>query len=449
MRASSMGARHRLNRSAYDGRRPNHHRGRPFPGRLPKGPVATAGPLASHLDLLPRRWRAAVRDRLPLPVLSRCGRYRTHPRHRRRALRALPRRRADRPRQRARHTGRLVLRDIRPHAGARTTHPGRPGLDPRRASAVRPVPCPLRLPVGSGRRSPPAVEHRRRGVGGLSAYEFPRLRLLQPASLPPMVDEEHHGRTVRLVAAFPAGDPQAIAVDLAQSSEAEQARWAALLERGEAVVVPPHTRRRVLIDLVTYLCAYPTLEVSGGAGGEVRVGWTESLCHTPDLWCKRKGDRNAIDGKNFAGVGDTFLPDGGPHRHFDTLWWQAGRYVELLISTRDEPLTVERSTLRETRYPLELESRFAASDSRLARTLPNLVRGMQMCSHETYIDCPYYEQLMYAGDTRLEALTTYIMTRDSRLPRKALDLFDRSRLASGLTQSRYPSNVLQIIAPFA
>ncbi len=74
---------------------------------------------------------------------------------------------------------------------------------------------------------------------------------------------------------------------------------------------------------------------------------------------------------------------------------------------------------------------------------------MQMCAHETYMDCPYYEELMYAGDTRLELLTTYVMTRDDRLPRKALRMFDASHLPSGLTQARYPSCVMQIIAPFA
>ena len=80
---------------------------------------------------------------------------------------------------------------------------------------------------------------------------------------------------------------------------------------------------------------------------------------------------------------------------------------------------------------------------------PILVRGMQMCTHETYMDCPYYEQLMYAGDTRLEILTTYVMTHDDRLPRKALRLFDVSQQPLGLTQARYPSRVRQIIAPFA
>jgi hypothetical protein len=44
---------------------------------------------------------------------------------------------------------------------------------------------------------------------------------------------------------------------------------------------------------------------------------------------------------------------------------------------------------------------------------------------------------------------TYTLTRDDRLPRAALRHFDASRLPSGLTQSRYPSRVTQVITPFA
>ena len=100
----------------------------------------------------------------------------------------------------------------------------------------------------------------------------------------------------------------------------------------------------------------------------------------------------------------------------------------------------------ETRYPLEMESAFTASDPSLEQVLPVFVRGLQVCANETYFDCPYYEEMMYPADTRLEVLVTYIMSRDDRLPRKALTLFDASRLPSGLTQSRYPCRVMQIIA---
>ena len=56
---------------------------------------------------------------------------------------------------------------------------------------------------------------------------------------------------------------------------------------------------------------------------------------------------------------------------------------------------------------------------------------------------------MYVGDSRLEALTTYVLSPDDRLPRKAIELFGLSRLPDGLTQARYPGRDRQIIPPFS
>ncbi|MCK4982730.1 MAG: hypothetical protein KAS17_07380, partial [Victivallaceae bacterium] len=90
-----------------------------------------------------------------------------------------------------------------------------------------------------------------------------------------------------------------------------------------------------------------------------------------------------------------------------------------------------------------------ASDKSLTSFFPTSWRTMEMCSHETYMDCPYYEQLMYVGDTRLEVLVNYVMTSDDRLPRKALKCFDWSRMTSGLTRSRYPCRYVNLIPPFS
>jgi len=293
------------------------------------------------------------------------------------------------------------------------------------------------------------------GVARRMDWELPPQHLLHPATLPPMLDQPFAAGVVRLVAAArmyssaPSADTAAIPVRGQDHLTGEADAWTGLLQGRGPLTVPPHTARRVLVDLENYYCAYPEIVTSGGAGSTVRLLWAEALVHDPDPWRANKGNRDEVEGKYFVGVGDTFLPDGGRDRKFETLWWEAGRYVEIFVQTAGQPLMVERFTLRETRYPLEMESGFAASDPRLARIRPLLVRGMQMCANETYFDCPYYEELMYTGDTRLEALATYVMTRDDRLPRKALRLFDVSRLSSGLTQSRYPSRVMQVIAPFS
>ena len=271
---------------------------------------------------------------------------------------------------------------------------------------------------------------------------------LVPTSLPPMMEAARQIGVARLVEEADSPDTARRAVDLARHLAGEAEDWNALLQGQGTIQVEPNNARRVIIDLEDYYCAYPQLTVEGGKGALVRLNWAEGLYCEPQG--RTKGNRDEIEGKYFNGIGDSFLPDGGAQpRQWELLWWRAGRYLELFVQTAEEGLTLLGFTLRETRYPLEMESQFAASDRRLEALTPIAARALQMCAHETYMDCPYYEQLMYVGDTRLEVLVTYAITRDERLPRKALRTFDVSRILSGLTQSRYPSRIMQIIPPFS
>jgi hypothetical protein len=277
---------------------------------------------------------------------------------------------------------------------------------------------------------------------GTAKPEYTPVRLLTPAQLPATVERPVDGLRVRFVGPV-SGDAIHAADNLADALDA----WQALVATGAPLTLPATTAQRVLIDLGVYTCAYPELVVSGGAGGELGLRWAEALYQEPQG--HTKGQRDAVEGRFFRGIGDTWLPDGGARRRFDTLWWRCGRFLELTVRTQAEPLTIEHFELCETGYPLQPEMQLAASDERLAQVARIAIRSLQMCAHETYMDCPYWEQLMYVGDTRLQALVTYTLTRDDRLPRAALRQFDDSRLPSGLTQSRYPSRVTQVITPFA
>ncbi len=277
---------------------------------------------------------------------------------------------------------------------------------------------------------------------------------LTPAMLPPMFTAFWRKGVVQHVASV-AGDTDLVSTPIRRADDLpdEHAVWDGML-RGVPGVVPAHTRRRVLIDLEDYVCAYTHLVTTGGAGAAVRISWAESLYDGAltawwDIFHTPKGNRDAVEGKYYCGEGDIFRPDGGARRIFENLWWKAGRYVEVLVATADEPLVIESLEFLETRYPLTPEAEFHADDPRFARIWPLMVRALQMCSHETFMDCPYYEQLMYVGDTRLEALTTYCLTRDDRLPRKAIMMFDVSRFPHGLTQARYPCRSTQLIPPFS
>jgi len=280
--------------------------------------------------------------------------------------------------------------------------------------------------------------------------------LLRPAMLGPMHEAVVRPPSVRHVAATASFDAPALRLTMENHLSHEAKAWEALFS-GEALTIPPHRGRRVICDLGDYYCAYPTVRASGGAGAILGIQWAESLFDKPpspkgpslaDQY-GAKGDRNAVANKVFRGVGDTYRFSGREDQVFETPWWRAGRYVEIAVKTEDAPLTLAALRFTETRYPLEMESEFSASDERFSDVTAIGLRGLRMCSHETYMDCPYYEQMMYVGDTRLEALVTYAITRDDRVPRKALRMFDASRLTNGLTQSRYPCRNPQLIPPYS
>ena len=295
------------------------------------------------------------------------------------------------------------------------------------------------------------------GLGRHIGWQFYKAHWLKPAALPPMLEQPLKSGKVRYVGEVPGEEvspdsvtpeTQAWQVDLdhpIDEAETWQAFW-----RGETTVtVPAWGSRRVIIDLEGYYCAYPFLRVSGGRGARVRLHWSEALRTSDKPSDFHKGHRDEIDGKYFVGIGNSFWLDGGDARGYTTLWWQSGRYLELTVATAEEAVTLERLELQETRYPLEAEGRFSASDQCYDALVPILTRGIQASAHETYEDSPHFEQIMYTADTRIEALCTYMMTPDARLPRKALQMFDSSRLPTGLTQARYPCRESQIIPAFA
>jgi hypothetical protein len=77
------------------------------------------------------------------------------------------------------------------------------------------------------------------------------------------------------------------------------------------------------------------------------------------------------------------------------------------------------------------------------------LRTLELCMRETYEDCPFYEQLQYTMDTRLQILFTYALSHDASLPKKTIHDFHSSMLPEGIIQSRFPSCFTQVIPLFS
>jgi hypothetical protein len=248
---------------------------------------------------------------------------------------------------------------------------------------------------------------------------------LEPRSIPAMEEEEQRLAQVRRVSGV-------------------QTDGAFLKGTGD-LVVPLRTTVSILLDQSHTTNAYPVLETSGGAGSTVRLTYAEALVDSAG----RKGNRNDVEGRTIHGVYDVFRPDGGAQRRFTTLYWRSFRYIQLDITTADQPLRVHDLYGIFTAYPFVERGRFTSDLPWLSDMWQMNWNGARIGAFETYMDTPYWEQLQYVGDTRIQSLISLYVAGDDRLMRQAIEHFDLSRIPEGLTTSRYPSALTQIIPPFS
>jgi hypothetical protein len=215
----------------------------------------------------------------------------------------------------------------------------------------------------------------------------------------------------------------------------------------ESVEIPAHSKVSILMDNDVLTKGYPVIDFSGGKGSEIRITYAEALFSTGAN--RRKGHRDEIYGMEIQGVFDVIKPDGGEHRKFSPLWYRTYRYLQLDIETTDEALVLNDVYTKFSAYPFTENAVFVSNEPLFGEIWDVGWRTARLCAHETYYDCPYYEQLQYVGDTRIQALVSLYVSGDDRLMRKAVEQFNASRIYEGITHSRYPSYSPQFIPPYS
>ena len=216
-----------------------------------------------------------------------------------------------------------------------------------------------------------------------------------------------------------------------------------------SVTIPANTTATLLLDQTYETNAYLTLNFNKGAQAAISIRYAESLYkgRTAQGWSK--GNRNEVEGKIFRGRLDSLISDGSDGQTFTTLNFRTFRYIQLRVQTKDEPLILDDIYGTFTGYPFAEPSQFNTGNDEIKKMLEIGWRTARLNAWETYTDCPYYEQLQYVGDTRVQAMVTYYNSEDARLPRNAIELLGQSRMADGLTMSRYPTRSAQIIPTFS
>ena len=254
-----------------------------------------------------------------------------------------------------------------------------------------------------------------------------------------------------------------------REGENDGAVWEAFVSDAEKnVVIPAHAQAVVELHAGELTTGYLELKVAGGAGAQVKILTSESYAKLDPAAMQRflaipqvqamsenelqgilqfavrpeKGDRLDTEGE-LPGVSDVYTVAGFGTQEvpetYEPFWFRTFRFIKLTVVTGDEPLQLIDLSYRETGYPLDVQTRVTVSDASLAPIWEISERTLRRCMHETYEDCPYYEQLQYVMDSRFQILATYMTSADDRLARKAIEDFARSQRFDGLVEGAYPS----------
>ena len=211
------------------------------------------------------------------------------------------------------------------------------------------------------------------------------------------------------------------------------------------IVVKPGERCKLLFDGVNLFNAFMRYRIEGGNGARIIFIYFEKFSKGID-GVKRDDYINGEIGKN--GQVDSIILN-GEELIYEPFLYRTMRFLQIEIEAADDAVCFYRPQFLETGYPLNPDSYVKSSALWVEQLYGMCVRTLQNCMMETYMDCPFWEQMQYPMDTRLQALFTYVCSVDTKLARKALQDFHDSMLPVGLIQGRAPSNPKQIISTFS
>jgi len=198
---------------------------------------------------------------------------------------------------------------------------------------------------------------------------------------------------------------------------------------------------------------YPQLSCEGGDGAEIRLLYAEAYERTDTTGTEaRRRIRDDPNGSALRGNEDVFYPSGygtlESPEVYEPIGRRAYRFVRVAAKAGETPLAFALTHV-DAGYPLEALSRVGTSDPLSGRMWDVSLNTLRCCMQDTYEDTPYYEQLQYVMDAKLQALYTYAVSADDRLARKTIHDYHASLSPDGMLQSRYPSVDRQIIPGFA
>lgn len=183
----------------------------------------------------------------------------------------------------------------------------------------------------------------------------------------------------------------------------------------------------VIVDLGRNTVGFPRFNVSVKESCKAYLCWGE---HLQDLRI-----RSYVGGRNFA---YGFTLKAGENEFTEYFRRIGGRYMGFYAET--DELTVSKIGMLADEYPLNKPEK-DFGDRFLNKIYETARRTLELCIHDHYEDCPWREQALYAGDSRIQMLFGYGAFEEYDMPRESIRMMALCAEDDGLIPMCAPSRL--------
>ncbi|KAJ5333185.1 uncharacterized protein N7506_006968 [Penicillium brevicompactum] len=256
---------------------------------------------------------------------------------------------------------------------------------------------------------------------------------------------------------MPESTPIVVNTIRACESSAGASDWAAFLGGESSLVLPGNSTHKVDVQADVHSTAFLRWAFKAASGLsqlKLKVTYSEGYELEPRSYpfFRSKADRLDASVGHIIGPYDEAtldIPD-TESVVYEPFWFRTFHLLRLEITIGPGPIELMSFDATQVNYPMAIKASWnQPGDAHSNQMWDVSIRTMRNCMFDGYSDCPFYEQLQYSGDSRSVGLFHYLLSGDDRLMRQAITNFAASVTPLGLTQSRFPSHVPQVIAGFS
>jgi alpha-L-rhamnosidase len=187
------------------------------------------------------------------------------------------------------------------------------------------------------------------------------------------------------------------------------------------------TDTELVYDLGRQSCGYIQFELESARGTTIDIHAVEHI---------NSDGRIQFTGNNRNGF--RYITREG-HNRYMSLKRRAGRYIFITLRNVRRAVKLRNIKFIESTYPAREHTTFTCNDEQLNQIVAISQRTLKLCMEDVYTDCPLYEQTLWVGDLRNEALYGYYAFGAVDIACNSLTLAGESTTHYGMTAAQAPS----------